>query len=177
MAPERWIPARRLQVRSKRSARGRSKPARKRASRGARGSATGLAAGSVPAFAAIFAALGDRTRLRLVERLSARPGGDQLGHGAGGRAANRIAGRVSARVDDNAMSITRLTAEFNVSRQAITKHLRVMERAGLVHSTRRGRERVWQLRQRRLDEARHYLEQISQQWDEALNRLRMFVES
>lgn len=75
------------------------------------------------------------------------------------------------------MSITRLTAEFNVSRQAITKHLRVMERAGLVHSTRRGRERVWQLRQRRLDEARHYLEQISQQWDEALNRLRMFVES
>jgi DNA-binding transcriptional ArsR family regulator len=75
------------------------------------------------------------------------------------------------------MSITRLTAEFNVSRQAITKHLRVMEHAGLVHSTRRGRERVWQLRQRRLDEARHYLELISKQWDEALGRLRMFVES
>ena len=75
------------------------------------------------------------------------------------------------------MSITRLTAEFNVSRQAITKHLRVMEQAGLVRSSRRGRERLWQLRQRRLDEARHYLELISQQWDEALERLRMFVES
>ncbi|MFZ3330622.1 MAG: helix-turn-helix domain-containing protein [Candidatus Acidiferrales bacterium] len=129
------------------------------------------------AFAAIFAALGDRTRLRLVERLSARPGGHKAGQGSGDRAANRIGGRVGARVDDDAMSIAKLTAEFNVSRQAITKHLRVMERAGLVHSTRRGRERLWQLRQRRLDEARHYLELISKQWDEALNRLRMFVES
>jgi DNA-binding transcriptional ArsR family regulator len=111
--------------------------------------------------------------LRLVERLSARPSGDPAGHGAGERAR---AG-VDVRLDGDAMSITKLTAEFNVSRQAITKHLRVMERAGLVSSTRRGRERVWQLRQRRLDEARHYLELISQQWDEALGRLRMFVES
>jgi DNA-binding transcriptional ArsR family regulator len=107
--------------------------------------------------------------LRLVERLSVRPGGDQARHGAGDRA--------GIRVDSDAMSITKLTAEFNVSRQAITKHLRVMEDAGLVHSTRRGRERLWQLRQRRLDDARHYLEQISKQWDEALGRLRMFVES
>ena len=106
-----------------------------------------------------------------------RPGGRKAGQGSGDRAANRIGGRVGARVGDGAMSITRLTAEFNVSRQAITKHLRVMERAGLAHSTRRGRERVWQLRQRRLDEARHYLDQISKQWDEALGRLRMFVES
>lgn len=143
----------------------REKPKLHDAPAGARLRATG----SAPSFAAIFAALGDRTRLRLVERLSARPGGGQAGGGA--------SVRVDARVDNDAMSITRLTAEFNVSRQAITKHLRVMERAGLVHSTRRGRERIWQLRQRRLDEARHYLEQISQQWDEALERLRIFVES
>lgn len=90
-----------------------------------------------------------------------RSGGDAPGRGA----------------SDGAMSITKLTAEFNVSRQAITKHLRVMEHAGLVHSTRRGRERVWQLRQRRLDEARNYLELICKQWDEALSRLRTFVES
>ncbi|MFZ0521014.1 MAG: helix-turn-helix domain-containing protein, partial [Candidatus Acidiferrales bacterium] len=143
----------------------------------ARSGARRPAAGSAPAFAAIFAALGDRTRLRLIERLSARARGDQSGHGAGGHAVNRIGVRVDPRAHDDAMSITKLTAEFNVSRQAITKHLRVMEHAGLVHSTRRGRERVWRLRQRRLDEARHYLEQISQQWDEALGRLRMFVES
>jgi DNA-binding transcriptional ArsR family regulator len=74
------------------------------------------------------------------------------------------------------MSITRLTAGANVTRQAITKHLRVMEEAGLVRSTRRGRESVWQLDQRRLEEARRYLDLISKQWDEALGRLRQLVE-
>jgi DNA-binding transcriptional ArsR family regulator len=74
------------------------------------------------------------------------------------------------------MSITRLTAGSNVTRQAITKHLRVMQKAGLAHSTRRGRESVWQLDRRRFDEARHHLEQISKQWDEALGRLRALVE-
>jgi len=63
-----------------------------------------------------------------------------------------------------------------VTRQAITKHLRVMEEAGLVRSTRHGRESVWQLEQRRLREARHYLDLISKQWDDALGRLRKFVE-
>jgi DNA-binding transcriptional ArsR family regulator len=74
------------------------------------------------------------------------------------------------------MSIARLTAGSNVTRQAITKHLRVMEDAGLVHSKRRGRESVWQLEQRRLRDARHYLDLISKQWDQALDRLRSFVE-
>ena len=96
----------------------------------------------------LFAALGDETRSWLVSRL------------CGG----------------GPMSISRLTAGSNVTRQAITKHLRVMEKVGLVRSTRRGRESVWQLDQRRLEEARHYLEQISKQWDEALGRLRALVE-
>lgn len=74
------------------------------------------------------------------------------------------------------MSITRLTARFNVTRQAITKHLRVMEAAGLVRSTRRGRERLWRLEQQRLADARRYLALISEQWDNALGRLRKFVE-
>jgi DNA-binding transcriptional ArsR family regulator len=74
------------------------------------------------------------------------------------------------------MSITHLTAGSRVTRQAISKHLRVLEGAGLVRSTRRGRERVWQLEQRRLREARRYLELISKQWDDALGRLRTFVE-
>ena len=74
------------------------------------------------------------------------------------------------------MSITRLTAGSKVTRQAITKHLRVMEQAGLVRGTRHGRESVWRLDQRRLQEARRYLDLISKQWDEALGRLRDLVE-
>jgi DNA-binding transcriptional ArsR family regulator len=98
--------------------------------------------------AAIFAALGDQTRLRLVSRLC----------------------------DNGPMSITSLTTGTKITRQAITKHLHVMEQAGLVRSSRRGRERVWRLEQRRLEDARHYLELISEQWDDALGRLREFVE-
>ena len=98
--------------------------------------------------APLFAALGDTTRLRLVSRLC----------------------------DGGPMSITKLTAGSRMTRQAITKHLRVMEAARLVHSDRRGRERVWQLDQQRLAEARHYLNMISKQWDDALERLRKFVE-
>jgi DNA-binding transcriptional ArsR family regulator len=74
------------------------------------------------------------------------------------------------------MSITMLTVGSNVTRQAITKHLRVMARAGLVRSKRDGRESIWQLDQRRLKEGRHYLDMISKQWDDALVRLREFVE-
>jgi DNA-binding transcriptional ArsR family regulator len=98
--------------------------------------------------ALLFAALGDEIRLRLIARLC----------------------------DDGPMSIARLTTGFNVTRQAITKHLRVMERSGLVRSTRHGRESVWQLDQKRLEDARHYLRLISKQWDDALGRLREFVE-
>jgi DNA-binding transcriptional ArsR family regulator len=98
--------------------------------------------------APLFAALGDETRLRLLIRLSAGGPG----------------------------SITQLSAKSDVSRQAITKHLRVLADAGLVRSTRRGRERVWDLDTRRLDEAHLYLERISKQWDDALERLRAFVE-
>ncbi|MEP6962356.1 MAG: metalloregulator ArsR/SmtB family transcription factor [Acidobacteriota bacterium] len=101
-----------------------------------------------PNSTAVFAALGDKTRLRLVSRLCA--------HGP--------------------MSITGLTAGSKVTRQAITKHLIVMEKAGLVHGTRHGRETRWQLEQRRLREAGRQLELISAQWDKALGRLKSFVE-
>jgi DNA-binding transcriptional ArsR family regulator len=74
------------------------------------------------------------------------------------------------------MSITRLTTGSKVTRQAITKHLGVMQAAGLVRCARQGRESVWQLDLRRLDDARRYLDLISKQWDEALGRLRHFVE-
>ena len=74
------------------------------------------------------------------------------------------------------MSITGLTEGSRITRQAITKHLRVMEKASLVYSSRHGRESVWQLDQRRIAEARRYLDVISKQWDDALWRLRRHVE-
>ncbi len=98
--------------------------------------------------ARLFAVLGDETRLRLVSRLC----------------------------DDGPTSITGLTEGFSITRQAITKHLCVMEEAGLVRNTRHGRESIWQLSPRRLGDARRYLELISKQWDDALGRLRKFVE-
>jgi predicted transcriptional regulator len=69
-----------------------------------------------------------------------------------------------------------LTAGQAVSRQAVTKHLQVLARAGLARSRRRGRERVWQVEPRRLDDARHWLARISTQWDDALGRLKALLE-
>jgi len=96
----------------------------------------------------MFAALGDQNRLRIVSRLCER----------------------------GPMSITGLAAGADVTRQGITKHLRVMEKAGLVRCARRGRESVWQVDQRSVAQAQRYLEQISAQWDQALSRLKAFVE-
>jgi predicted transcriptional regulator len=74
------------------------------------------------------------------------------------------------------MSITRLSNGLKMSRQAVTKHLRVMQKSGLARSSRHGRESIWQLDQRRLGEVRIYLDLISKLWDDALSRLRGFVE-
>ena len=74
------------------------------------------------------------------------------------------------------MSISRLTEGTRLTRQAVTKHLQVMERARLVRSTRQGRERLWHLEQGRVDQARLHLDRISARWESALSRLRNYVE-
>ncbi len=99
------------------------------------------------AAAPVFAALGDETRLALVRTL------------CGG-----------------AQPISRLSENTPLTRQAITKHLRVLEGAGLVRSARAGRETRFELRGERLDEARRYLDAVSEQWESALQRLKAFVE-
>ena len=102
-----------------------------------------------PADAApMFAALGDETRLAIVTRLCM----------------------------EGPQSIVRLTEGSDVSRQAITKHLQALAHAGLVRSKRDGRERIWEMQTRRLADARRYLDQISAQWDAAIDRLRTLVE-
>jgi DNA-binding transcriptional ArsR family regulator len=98
--------------------------------------------------APVFAALGDQTRLRLVARL----------------------GR------EGPLSVARLTEGAEVTRQAVSKHLRVLQGAGLARGVRQGREQVWQLEPEPLDEARRSLARIAQRWDEALVRLKSIVE-
>lgn len=105
-------------------------------------------AATLAARASLFAALGDRTRLRLVTRLG----------------------------ETGPLSIARLAAGEPMSRQAVSKHLRALEEAGLVRSSRAGRERIWELRPSRLAEIRRHLDEISRQWDAAIGRLREFVE-
>ncbi|MGH9757491.1 MAG: ArsR/SmtB family transcription factor [Candidatus Acidiferrales bacterium] len=95
-----------------------------------------------------FAALGDETRLALVRKL------------AGGEA----------------RSIAQLTKGSRLTRQAITKHLRVLERARIVRRRRAGRESLYAFDPHAMDAMRQYLDFVSAQWDQALSRLKSFVE-
>jgi DNA-binding transcriptional ArsR family regulator len=99
--------------------------------------------------APVFSALGDPTRLWLVGRL----------------------------LDGEAQSISELTSGSELTRQAITKHLRVLEDAGIVHNQRIGRESRYALDPQPIASAREYLDQVSAQWDAALARLQAFVET
>lgn len=98
--------------------------------------------------APLFAALGDPARLRIIAKLC----------------------------EAGPLPIVRLTQGENISRQAITKHLRALSDAGLVRNERSGRESVWQLEPLGLAEAQRYLDQISARWDQALVRLKALVE-
>lgn len=103
--------------------------------------------GSAPDTAEVFAALGDATRLDIVARLGKGP-----------------------------HSIVSLTEGTALTRQAVTKHLYVLEKAGLATVTRRGRTSLWQLERRRLSEAQGLLERLSRQWDTRLDWLSIFVD-
>ena len=100
------------------------------------------------AHAPVFAALGDETRLSLVAKLS---GGQPR-------------------------SISQLTHGSGLTRQAITKHLRVLENAAIVRSIRRGRESLFEFDPQPMEEINKYLDLVSEQWDQALSRLKSFVE-
>lgn len=98
--------------------------------------------------APVFAALGDETRLALVRKLSR---GERH-------------------------SISELTEGSRLTRQAITKHLRVLQDAGIVHGVRAGRESLFEFDPEPMEEIREYLDAVSGQWDRALARLKAFVE-
>ena len=99
--------------------------------------------------AAVFAALGDETRLSLLAKLC----------------------------DGQRYSIAELTEGTKLTRQAVTKHLRVLERVRIVHGAREGRESLFVFDPQPVIELKEYLELVSKQWDRALGRLKKFVES
>ena len=66
--------------------------------------------------------------------------------------------------------------DFGITRQAITKHLRVLQRAGIVHGVRAGREKRFEFDPEPMQEIKQYLDIVSEQWDQALARLKSFVE-
>ena len=101
-----------------------------------------------PAPEHLFAALGDQTRLALVAHL----------------------------VSGQPASIAELTAGSRITRQAVTKHLRVLQDAGIVRSVRSGRENRFALNPRSLHTMQNYLDRVSHQWDQALTHLKLFVE-
>lgn len=103
----------------------------------------------MPVSARVFSALGDPTRLELVARLS----------------------------DGRARSIAQLSEGLDLTRQGVTKHLRVLERAGIVTSSRVGRESRFTYLPEPIQQVRSYLDAVSEQWDDALSRLKSFVES
>lgn len=74
------------------------------------------------------------------------------------------------------LSITRLAEGLPMTRQAVTKHLRVLEEAGVVSGERRGREQVWSLQNEALRDAQRYLDSIARQWADTLGRLKVFAE-
>ena len=100
------------------------------------------------AAAPLFAALGDETRLGLLDKL----------------------------LNGEPQSIVQLTEGTRLTRQAVTKHLRVLQGAGVVRSDRVGRESRFELDPKPLVDARSYLDHASQQWDNALARLKALVE-
>src|SRR5512142_15931 len=115
---------------------------------GRRGAGPPSIARSSDRIAGVFAALGDPTRLKLVAVIC-----------AGG-----------------AFSIAQLTANTDMTRQGVTKHLQVLAEAGIVRDLRAGRERLWQLDPARIAEARCTLDLIGRQWETALGKLKHFVE-
>lgn len=95
---------------------------------------------------ALFAALANPTRRRVVERLSRRPA-----------------------------SVSELARPFEMALPSFVQHLRVLEEAGLVRSTKEGRVRTYRLEPRALGTARDWLEEQRALWEARLDRFDTYV--
>lgn len=98
--------------------------------------------------ASVFDALGDPHRLRIVIGLC----------------------------DTGPSSTLRVAQAVPLSRQAATKHLELLQAVGVVSSAKRGRERIWAVQPEPLTAASDYLTALSNRWDQAIGRLKAFLE-
>jgi len=103
---------------------------------------------SATAVVSVFDALGDPKRLQIVIGLC----------------------------DTGPKSTLQVAQSISLSRQATTKHLELLSVAGVVNSTKHGRQRVWTVQPQPLNAAGDYLTTLSARWDRAIERLRIFVE-
>ena len=92
---------------------------------------------------AVFAALADPTRRQVVRSLSRQP----------------------------ELTASRLAGELPMTRQAVTKHLAALDRAGLVSARREGRETRYTLTPAPLAEAMRWMDDVGAEWDARLARL------
>ncbi|HEX5096495.1 MAG TPA: metalloregulator ArsR/SmtB family transcription factor [Acidimicrobiia bacterium] len=95
-----------------------------------------------------FGALADPTRLAILERL-----------GAG------------------TASVSQLAAPHDMSLRGVLKHIAVLEDAGLVRTTKRGRVRECELDRRRIDQAAAFIERLQTRWESRLDRLENYLET
>jgi DNA-binding transcriptional ArsR family regulator len=95
-----------------------------------------------------FAALGDETRLSLIARLCR----------------------------GSPQSISQLAKGTKITRQAVTKHLKILERVGLVRSVRKGRETLFKFDATPIETMAQYLDLVSRQWEKKLTDLETFLE-
>jgi DNA-binding transcriptional ArsR family regulator len=97
----------------------------------------------------LWAAIGDPTRRRVVDVL----------------------------LDRGEATATAMAGELPVTRQAVAKHLAVLDRAGLVQARRQGREVRYAIRPQRLDLATRSMAQVTAQWDARLSAIKRIAEA
>ncbi len=85
--------------------------------------------------------------------------------------------QILARLAKGEATVGELAAPFEISRPAISKHLRVLERAGLVHRTRDGRLRRCELEAEPMREASAWVERYREFWEDRLDALAEYLET
>ncbi|PLR89135.1 ArsR/SmtB family transcription factor [Bacillus sp. T33-2] len=79
-------------------------------------------------------------------------------------------------LSDREMPVTAISGHFPMSRTAVSKHLRILSEAGLVHERKVGRETRYLLNPQPLNELRDWLEYFEIYWDNKLSMLKHFLE-
>ena len=80
-------------------------------------------------------------------------------------------------LDHGEATATTLAGELPVTRQAVAKHLAVLDRVGLVEGRRRGRDVRYAIRPQRLDAATRAMAQVAAEWDARLTAIKRIAES